>query len=224
MSLWHHFTPHREREEVLAVIRRQSDALGVCETKGELGVAIATLLRRYSPRDIRQLDANFARKVRDFEPAYRARLLTSVSEHLLGTYERALLLLQQGGLLWMKDAVPETTREYWAMVQRACEAPETRDPRLVFLKYLLAAFSMLVLDEPGHPVGTPFPGGDRVELGDGVYWCPVRETSAEIDGALCSFCPARQTPAVGYLHSPRTAPEHRRRAFIDHYHDGHYNG
>ena len=111
-----------------------------------------------------------------------------------------------------------------AMVIRECDASEVRDPRLFFLKYLLAAFSMLVLGEPAHPAGTPFPGGDRVEQGDGRDWCPVREGSGDVDGALCPFCPACQTPEVGYLHKPRAAPEHRRRAFIDHYHDGHYNG
>ena len=76
---------------------------------------------------------------------------------------------------------------------------------------------MLVLDEPAHPAGTPFPG-------DGRCWWPVREKLDDVDGALCTFCPACQTPDVGYLHKPRAAPEHRRRAFIDHYHDGHYNG
>ncbi|MEN6517010.1 MAG: DUF2115 family protein [Methanospirillum sp.] len=97
-------------------------------------------------------------------------------------------------------------------------------PRLLFLKCLLAAFPMLVRDGPAHPAGMPFPGGDRVGKGDSRYWCPVWEKSGDVDGALCLFCPACKTPEVGYLHELRAAPEHRRRALIDRYHDGHYNG
>lgn len=206
------------------MVRRQCDTLARCETRGELGAAVAAILRRYSPRDLSQLDRNFREKVGGFNPAYRDRLTEKVAEHLLGTFERALLLAQQGVFIRMTGPAPDCTPAYMAMVHRECESTGVRDPRLLFLKYLLAGFSMLVLDEPAHPVGTPFPGGDRVDAGDGFYWCPVREKSADVDGALCPFCPARQTPEIGYLHSPRSAPEHRRRAFIDHYHDGHYNG
>ena len=214
------------RASVLAVdgIRRQCDAFARCETRGELRAAIAAILRRYSPRDLSQIDRNFREKFRNFDRAYRDRLTEKVAEYLLGTYERDLLLAQQGAFVRITGPAPDCTLECKAIIVRECEAPEVRDPRFLFLKYLLAGFSMLVLDEPAHSVETPFPGGDRVDAGDGFYWCPVRKKSTDVDGALCPYCPARQTPEVGYLHSPRSAPEHRRRAFIDHYHDGHYSG
>ena len=63
----------------------------------------------------------------------------------------------------MKDPAPECTPAHMAMVVRECGVPEVRDPRLLFIKYLLAAFSMLVFDEPAHPAGMLFPGGIRVE-------------------------------------------------------------
>ncbi len=84
-----------------------------------------------------------------------------MAEYLIGTYERPLLLLvRQGTFSRMTAPTPECTPEYVAMV--------VRDLRLLILKYLLAGFSMLVLDEPAPPAGTPFPG-------DGRYWWPVRE-------------------------------------------------
>ena len=94
-----------------------------------------------------------------------------------------------------------------------------------FLKFLLAGYCMLVLQEPGHPVGTPFPGGDRVEFTDGVYYCPVREKSGDVDEALCPFCPALQTPEIGYLRPPTNPSEHRKQEFIEHCHRFHnFNG
>ena len=101
------------------------------------------------------------------------------------------------------------------MVIGQCTATGDSNPRIRFLNYLLAAFCMFVLDEPGHPVGTPFPGGDTVQLIDGIYYCPVREKAGDVDAALCPFCPARQTPDIGYLRPPVNGSEHRKQEFID---------
>ncbi|RQD84155.1 MAG: DUF2115 domain-containing protein [Methanocalculus sp. MSAO_Arc2] len=60
------------------------------------------------------------------------------------------------------------------------------------LYYLLSCFVIFVLGEPGHPIGTPFPGGFKVELKRGVICCPVREKEDEVPYALCRFCPAEQ--------------------------------
>jgi uncharacterized protein (UPF0305 family) len=62
---------------------------------------------------------------------------------------------------------------------------------------------MMKLQElPGHPVGMPFPGRDRVAIIDGIYYCPVREKANDVDSALCPFCPALQTPEPGILQQP----------------------
>jgi hypothetical protein len=74
---------------------------------------------------------------------------------------------------------------------------------------------MLVLDEPGHPAGTPFPGGDEVEFTNGVYYCPVRDKAGDVDAALCPFCPARQTPSIGYLRPATRPTERAKQEFID---------
>ncbi len=206
------------------MIGRQCDALARCGTRDELGAALAAIIRGYSPRDLGELDRSFRAKVRGFDPAYRDRLTENVAEYLLETCERALLLDQQGAFARMTAPSPECTPAYMAIVLREFGAPEVRNPRLLFLKYLFAAFPMLVLDGSAHPAGMPFPGGDRVGKGDSRCWCPAWEKSGDVDGALCPFCPACKTPEVGYLHELRAAPEHRRRALIDHYHDGHYNG
>ena len=108
---------------MLAVIRRQCDALARRETRGELRAAIATILRRHSSRDLSQLGRNLQREGQGFDPAYRDRLTEKVAEHLLGTYERALLLAQQGAFARLIDPVPDSSSAYTAMVLRECEVP-----------------------------------------------------------------------------------------------------
>jgi uncharacterized protein (UPF0305 family) len=99
------------------------------------------------------------------------------------------------------------------------------EDRLRFLKFLLEGFCMLVQGLPGHPIGMPFPGGDRVSVIDGTYYCPVREKANDVDAALCPFCPAEQTPEIGYLKPPVRGSKYRKQEFIEQtYRHHHFNG
>ena len=186
------------------------------KTRGELGERIARLVLAYSPADIQRMKRNFETKVKDLSPDYRDRLTRKINEHLLGTFQRIRLAQQQGIFRTMHTPVPDDLKNYWDMVAARCRDDCTADePAVRFLKYLLAGYCMLVLDEPAHPVGTPFPGGDEVELTAGVYYCPVREKAGDVDAALCPFCPARQTPVIGYLRPATRLTDRTNQEFID---------
>ncbi|WP_292423555.1 DUF2115 domain-containing protein [Methanoregula sp.] len=201
-------------EQIAAAINRDCTRFKAMRSRGELGVALARVVLLYSPRDIRQMEQNFGNSIRDLSPDYRKDLEEAITGHLLGTYQAIRLMDQQGTFRTKKEPVTDAENTYWDMVIAQCR-PGTGDLRLRFLKFLLAASCMIVQQEPGHPVGMRFPGGDRVELIDGVYYCPVREKAGDVDAALCPFCPAQQTPAVGYLKPPLNASEHRKQEFID---------
>ena len=159
-------------------------------------------------------------------PEYRDLLAKKINEHLLGTYQRIRLLQQQGAFKTMYEPVTELQKKYWDMAGVQCREENGGDaPAIRFLKYLLAGFCMLVLNEPGHPAGTPFPGGDAVQFTGSVYYCPVREKANDVDAALCPYCPALQTPEIGYLKPPINPSEHRKQEFIEHCHKFHnFNG
>jgi uncharacterized protein (UPF0305 family) len=59
--------------------------------------------------------------------------------------------------------------------------------------YLVSCFVMFVLEEPGHPIGMPFPGGFTVERRDDGYYCPIRDKEKDVPLAICNFCPAKQS-------------------------------
>ena len=197
-------------------ISRRCRELKEAETQGELGEQIARLVLAHSPSDIQQMKRNFETKVRDMNPEYRDRLTRKIADHLLGTYQRILLENQQGVFGTLCQPVTDHQKEYWEMVAGQCQPGSGGDvPAIRFLKYLLAGYCMLVLNEPGHAVGTPFPGGDEVEFTDGIYYCPVRDKAGDVDAALCPFCPARQTPAIGYLRPATRPTERTKQEFID---------
>ncbi len=205
-------------------IENECELLGSKTTRGDLGLHIAGLVLAYSPRDLQRMKWNFSEKIGSLDPAYRKRLEESIAGHLQGMYQTVRRMQQQGGFFPMQELLPADSPAFWKMVATQCATGYDED-RLRFLKYLLAGFCMLVQGLPGHPAGMPFPGGDRVALVDGVWYCPVRAKANDVDSALCPFCPALQTPEIGYLKPPVNAGEHRKQEFIRNCYDFHnFNG
>ncbi len=206
-------------------IAHECSTLGSKTTRGDLGAAIAAIALSYSPRDMQRMRRNFSQSIRHVAPEYRAALEASVAEHLNGTYQSIRKMQNLRSFDHMREPVPPGAADFWAMVAAQCATGDEQQLRVRFLKFLLAAFCMLVQGLPGHPVGMPFPGRDRVALIDGIYYCPVREKANDVDSALCPFCPALQTPEIGYLKPPVKGSEHRKQEFIEQtYRHHHFNG
>ena len=59
---------------------------------------------------------------------------------------------------------------------------------------IMSLYTTFILDEPVHPVGTPFPGGLKVRQEKDIYYCPVKENNEDNPLAVCGFCIAQQEP------------------------------
>ena len=57
---------------------------------------------------------------------------------------------------------------------------------------IISLYTTFVLEEPIHPVGTPFPGSLEVEEKDGKFYCPVKDANLESPNAVCKMCIAEQ--------------------------------
>jgi uncharacterized protein (UPF0305 family) len=179
------------------------------KTKGELVQLLADEMARFDLRYLEQMYARFDEKTRDLPESYRKLLMPKVKEQIFSAHHRLLLLARSGDPAELTTPLPSSVRSFFGMVREAIrEKAETKDPTFLYLKYLLAGFTIFVMDEPAHPVGTPFPGGQIVDQWDGEYLCPVRDYADEIRFALCPFCPAVQSVEPTY---PEMREERRRR-------------
>ncbi|WP_298500463.1 DUF2115 domain-containing protein [uncultured Methanobrevibacter sp.] len=57
---------------------------------------------------------------------------------------------------------------------------------------IVSLYTTFILEEPIHPVGTPFPGSLEVEEHDGKFYCPVKDANMESPNAVCKMCIAEQ--------------------------------
>lgn len=62
------------------------------------------------------------------------------------------------------------------------------DPAFFQIYKIISIYTTFILEEPVHPVGTPFPGGLKVKYDGEKYRCPVKERQKDNPGAVCGFC------------------------------------
>lgn len=174
-------------------------------TRGELGEAIYAQVSRFSYIDLHILGCALQYEISVLPTPYREMVAPYLEEELLGRYYRILAMHSTGAFGEMTD--PVGRRESFETFCRGAiafgtevssqEAGEAlQHAQLGGLSYfLLHCFALFVLEEPGHPVGMPFPEGYRVESRGREYYCPARGRENDSILALCEFCPAR--PVAG---------------------------
>jgi len=67
---------------------------------------------------------------------------------------------------------------------------ETEKFPLIYM--IICLYTTFILEEPIHPVGTPFPGSLKVSYENGTYFCPVKEKQSDNPYAVCKLCKAEQ--------------------------------
>lgn len=184
-------------------IRSTCSRLLASTTKGELAKNIACELERYSVLDLQVICGRLHHEVERLPSPYREAVRPFFIDQLFGTHHRLLLMFRCGVFNTLCEPLtdPASFSDYIRMVPEACFCreiqsdyiPDFNSPFQGLFYYLMAAFAMFVLDQPGHPVGMPFPGGLRVEERGGVYYCPVRDKEKEVHHSICNFCPAKQS-------------------------------
>jgi uncharacterized protein (UPF0305 family) len=168
-------------------------------SKEGLAAIIAEEVATYSLQDLLQLRASVEHDLRHVPPGYRAKLQPKMMEHLFGTHHAIMAGHRKGRFGGYHGPPDGKLGEFCDLLLGIPDrdGEEEGDPRLVLFYYLIAAFTLFVCELPGHPVGTPFPGGFIVEEREGTYYCPVREKEDDVETSICPYCPAEQSALPG---------------------------
>jgi len=182
-------------------IRRIACLLKSARTRGEVGEVLAREVQKYSLYDIQILGGKMNTQIERLPSPYR-KAMARLRDHFFKCHHNLIVLYRSGEFVRLTAPVSNRDRfeAFCDMLPSGMFAViDTSEENLYFKKlgflfyYLFAAFTMFVLEEPAHPVGTLFPGGSKVEQRGSEYYCPVRDKEKEVFYSLCNFCPALQT-------------------------------
>ena len=190
--------------------------LSECTDKQAALLLLGEELSVYPLSTLEQLMASFERKSKNLPVQYRNKLLPKVHEEICGSYHDLMALFREGEEI--SGTVSPSWHAYWNMVFQSCKTrAQTKNPNNLFCKYLITGGEMYIFERPGHPVGTPFPGGQIVDCLDGVVYCPVRDMADDVESALCPFCPAVQSDEPIYPQTKRLRLLQEREANLNNY-------
>lgn len=184
-------------------IREISNRLKAARTTGELATVLAKEIAGYSLHDLAVIGGRLNREVENLPSPYREQIRPYFTEQLFGMHHSLLHQYRAGAFKTMDTPIrnSEAFQAFCDMVPEGCYSwDDGRElasisyiPMHRLFYYLVSGYAMFVLDKPGHPVGTPFPGGFRVEERKDGYLCPIREKEKDVFFSICNFCPAKQS-------------------------------
>lgn len=168
--------------------------------KAGLSVVLAAELAKYTIYDIMTIRSWQEREINLLPSPYREKARPYFIEWHVGRYTKVMAMRENGGFGNLKGHIKELSlfREFCDTESKRLKERDEDDDDPLYgrsggLYYLLVScFYMFVLEEPGHPIGTPFPGGFTVKRDDGAFYCPIRDKEKDVWYSICNFCPAKQ--------------------------------
>jgi len=193
--------PEFSRDAMQPVQDAVSRLRGV-KTKGALGLLLAREMETYTIFDLQIIGGRLNSEIEKLPSPYREAIRPYFRDQLFGRHHQLLEKYRSGVFARMESPLRDGDLflKFCDIIPAGCFSGDDLHERNVFFRnpknrlfyYLIAAFTMFVLDEPGHPVGMPFPGGFTVEQRGRTYYCLIRDKEKEVPHSICNFCPARQ--------------------------------
>jgi len=187
-----------EATSILETVHRISSAT----TKSELLDILVKEIENYSLFDLQLIGGRLYNEIRKLPSPYREAIRPYFIEQLFGMHHTMILMHRSGesAQLCVPLRDPKRFGNFCEIIPEGCFSwddqfernPLLRHPKMRLFYYLISAFTMFVLDKPGHPVGMPFPGGFKVEKRGNEYYCLIRDREKEVFYSICNFCPAKQ--------------------------------
>ncbi|MEI6842222.1 MAG: DUF2115 domain-containing protein [Methanomicrobiales archaeon] len=184
------------------LIRETAHRVSSATTKAGLLDILAKEMGHYSIFDLQLIGGRLNNEIRKLPSPYREAIRPYFIEQLFGMHHALLLMSRSVKYCPVSGPLrdPKAFGDFCGIIPDGCFSWDDQSERNLYLRnpkmrlfyYLVSAFTMFVLDQPGHPVGMPFPGGFKVEQRGNDYFCLIRDKEKEVCYSICNFCPAKQ--------------------------------
>lgn len=181
--------PIERMRELVSRLRHARDRRSLAE-------ALKPELERLHIDGLQVISAAMEREINQLPSPYRERVRPHLREQFFGRYFK--ILAMNGKIAHGSLRDPDQYEKYLDTMATMGDDARTWEsvkemPQYTGYYHLVSCYVMFVLDEPGHPVGMPFPGGFKVEKRPDGYYCPIRDKEKDVPYSICNFCPAKQS-------------------------------
>jgi len=149
-----------------------------------------------------KMSAGLDREINLLPSPYRERSRPYFVEQLFGRHAKLVAMRSNGDFDDLRERIGYLNlyREFCntesnhikAICNKENDKETVHGPFSSLYYLLISCFYMFILGEPGHPVGTPFPGGFEVIHCSNAYYCPIRDKEKDVEYSICNFCPSKQ--------------------------------
>ena len=163
------------------------------EENGISKVGLLSILKNYSETisvfDLMQITGEMMKDGQYIQKGYREKSHEVYVRHfLMRINDIKSDDNEYGGIIDKEDFIESIAR----LKSYNLEESKTFKSKFPLIYTIISLYTTYILEEPIHPVGTPFPGSLYVEEKDGIYYCPVKDANLESPNAVCKICIAEQ--------------------------------
>lgn len=155
--------------------------------------AILKVLKEYSATisvfDLMKVNAEMIEESKYVQENYKDKSHAVYTKYFLGRIRE----IRNDNTIYDNDIDKEEFIDAVATLKSYHDAESlTHKTKFPLIYAIVSLYTTFVLEEPIHPVGTPFPGSLKVEEKNGVFYCPVKDANLESPNAVCKMCIAEQ--------------------------------
>ncbi len=155
--------------------------------------AILKVLKEYSATisvfDLMKVNAEMIEESKYVQENYKDKSHAGYAKYFLGRIRE----IRNDNTIYDNDIDKEEFIDAVATLKSYHDAESlTHKTKFPLIYAIISLYTTFVLEEPIHPVGTPFPGSLKVEEKNGVFYCPVKDANLESPNAVCKMCIAEQ--------------------------------
>lgn len=170
------------------------DFSNVVSTENEISCdSVLEILRKYSSTvsvfDLMAVNAEMINETRYVQKSYKGKGHKIYAKYFLGR----LKYISSDNRHYDKSINKEEFIDAIATLKSyTVNGTISRKTKFPLIYGIVSLYTTFILEEPIHPVGTPFPGSLYVEEKDGKFYCPVKDANIDSPNAVCKMCLAEQ--------------------------------
>lgn len=161
-----------------------------------------------SKNDVLKIIKQYARKMRLYDEMIASTYLRKEGEYIQKSYREEYLKVTIKYFLGRLERIKNDNKDYPENINKTkflnslnilekqyneqMKEIDSESNKTPLMYTIISIYTTFILEEPIHPINTPFPANQKIILKEGIYYCPVKHNNIKNPTALCKLCIAHE--------------------------------